>query len=82
MATYTVCSSLVSLPWSTVIDLSSLPHAGRRVVFVNTHALALEILDEKRFHKLVGGGLNELRGLVGDALFTAHHGEPNWAIAR
>ena len=39
-------------------------------------------MDEKRFHKAVGGGLNELRGLVGDGLFTAHHGEPNWATAR
>jgi len=55
---------------------------GRRVIFINSRALATEIMDEKRFHKAIGGGLNELRGLVGDGLFTARHGEPNWALAR
>ncbi|CAG7851383.1 Bifunctional cytochrome P450/NADPH--P450 reductase 2 {ECO:0000305} AltName: Full=CYP102A3 {ECO:0000303/PubMed:15122913}; AltName: Full=Fatty acid hydroxylase CypB {ECO:0000305}; AltName: Full=Flavocytochrome P450 102A3 {ECO:0000305}; Includes: RecName: Full=Cytochrome P450 102A3 {ECO:0000305}; {ECO:0000269/PubMed:14741768, ECO:0000269/PubMed:15122913}; Includes: RecName: Full=NADPH--cytochrome P450 reductase; {ECO:0000269/PubMed:14741768, ECO:0000269/PubMed:15122913} [Serendipita indica DSM 11827] len=61
------------------IYLLELP--GSRVVFLNSHRLTLEALDENTFHKAITGGLLELRGLVGDALFTAHHGEHNWEIA-
>jgi cytochrome P450/NADPH-cytochrome P450 reductase len=42
----------------------------------------MEVLDEKRFHKGLNPGLTELRGLIGDGLFSARHGEPNWALAR
>lgn len=49
---------------------------------VSTAKLAQEVLDEKRFHKAIGGALIEVRHLVSDGLFTAHHGEPNWGIAR
>ena len=49
---------------------------------VNTHRLAHQVLDEKHFHKAVAGGLKEIRILIGDGLFTAYDGEPNWAIAR
>ncbi|KIM26551.1 hypothetical protein M408DRAFT_56754, partial [Serendipita vermifera MAFF 305830] len=69
------------LLWKTYGDIYCLVFPGRRVNFINSHALALEALDERRFHKAVAGGLVELRGLVGDGLFTAFHGEPNWAIA-
>jgi cytochrome P450 / NADPH-cytochrome P450 reductase len=57
-------------------------YLGRQVVIIGSHRLAVEVLDEKRFHKAVAGGLQELRNLVGDGLFTAQLGEPNWAIAR
>lgn len=62
-------------------EIYVLAFPGRRVVFLNSHRLTLEALDEKKFHKALTGGLLELRGLVGDALFTAHHGEHNWEIA-
>jgi hypothetical protein len=83
-------------PWS-VSSLPSLPllrfsptgenqrmstFAGRTVVMVNNYRLAREVLDEKRFHKAVAGALKEIRILVGDGLFTAYDGEPNWATAR
>jgi cytochrome P450/NADPH-cytochrome P450 reductase len=49
---------------------------------LNSYQLAHEVLDEKRFHKTVAGALKEIRILIGDGLFTAYEGEPNWAIAR
>ncbi|KIM26548.1 hypothetical protein M408DRAFT_25259, partial [Serendipita vermifera MAFF 305830] len=69
------------LLWKTYGDIYCLAFPGLRVNFINRHALALEVLDEKRFHKSVTRGLVQLRNLVGDGLFTAYHGEPNWAIA-
>ncbi|KAG8809794.1 hypothetical protein FRC18_004386, partial [Serendipita sp. 400] len=69
------------LLWKQYGEIILLQLPGRQIILVNSHRLALEVLDETRFHKAVGGGLKELRGLVGDGLFTAYHGEPNWAIA-
>ncbi|KAI9707990.1 MAG: hypothetical protein M1820_004409 [Bogoriella megaspora] len=41
-----------------------------------------ELCDEKRFIKSPqDGGLSEVRNLTGDGLFTAMHGEENWALA-
>ncbi|KAH7098692.1 fatty acid hydroxylase [Auriculariales sp. MPI-PUGE-AT-0066] len=55
---------------------------GRRAVFINSAALAVEATDEKRFHKKVENTVLEpVRDLVHDALFTAYHGEENWAVA-
>ncbi|KAH7336803.1 cytochrome P450 [Rhizoctonia solani] len=54
---------------------------GTEVIFVSTVNLAQEVLDETRFHKKLGTALMEVRNLVSDGLFTAHHGEPNWGIA-
>ncbi|KAG8832855.1 hypothetical protein FRC17_000510 [Serendipita sp. 399] len=70
------------LLWKQYGEIIILQLPGRKIILANSHRLALEVLDESRFHKAVGGGLKELRGLVGDGLFTAYHGEPNWAIAR
>ena len=56
--------------------------AGRNLIMVNNYRLAREVLDENRFHKTVAGALKEIRILIGDGLFTAYEGEPNWAIAR
>lgn len=52
------------------------------MVVISSHALFQEVCDEKRFHKVIMGPLQELRKFVKDALFTAHNGEPNWGIAR
>ena len=67
---------------SKIVPQFSNPVIGRRAVFINSHALTLEIMDEKRFHKAISGGLKEMRELVGDGLFTAYTGEANWALAR
>lgn len=40
-----------------------------------------ELADESRFHKLVVGGVEKLRPLAGDGLFSAQHNNQEWAIA-
>lgn len=37
---------------------------------MNSYALVNEVSDEKRFKKVVGGALGQVRNLVGDGLFT------------
>ena len=69
-------------PFSAARNQRMSTFAGRTVIMVNNYRLAREVLDENRFHKTVAGGLKEIRILVGDGLFTAYDGEPNWAIAR
>lgn len=74
-------------PFLPFLPLSRSPclscsRTGRLFVSINSQRLAVEVFDEKRFHKKISGGLQELRTLVGDALFTAYHGESNWGIAR
>lgn len=72
-----------NIPPSTVsAHFTTKSLTGRLVVSINSQRLAEEVLDEKRFHKKIAGGLEEVRTLVGDGLFTAYHGEPNWGIAR
>ncbi|KAK0459209.1 fatty acid hydroxylase [Desarmillaria tabescens] len=51
---------------------------GRRIICINSHALANEISDEKRFKKSLAPSLYEVRNLVGDGLFTAFGDEENW----
>lgn len=62
-------------------DVMSLSFGGIRMVFVNSVALVDEVCDESRFSKNIYSGLEKLRLLVGDGLFTARNDEPNWAIA-
>ncbi|CAE6437707.1 unnamed protein product [Rhizoctonia solani] len=62
-------------------EIFSLKIMGEKIVFICSAKLAPEVLDESRFHKHIESTLEELRGLVGDALFTARHGESNWGIA-
>ncbi|KAI9640754.1 hypothetical protein NHQ30_011063 [Ciborinia camelliae] len=50
-------------------------------LFISTQSLLNEICDEKRFTKIVSGGLEQVRNGVGDGLFTARHGEENWELA-
>lgn len=54
---------------------------GKTLVFVASVALAEELCDEKRFRKLVGGPIVEIRAAVHDSLFTAFHHEPSWGVA-
>ncbi|RJQ79003.1 cytochrome P450 [Pseudonocardiaceae bacterium YIM PH 21723] len=46
-----------------------------------SHAVVDELCDETRFTKAVGKGLQEIRPLAGDGLFTAFNDEPNWQRA-
>ncbi|KAH7336792.1 bifunctional P-450:NADPH-P450 reductase [Rhizoctonia solani] len=52
-----------------------------RFVCIGSVALAQEVLDEKRFHKVIDDVLKDIRLIGGDGLFTAYNDEPNWAIA-
>ncbi|KAG9084508.1 hypothetical protein FS749_005187 [Ceratobasidium sp. UAMH 11750] len=53
---------------------------GKEVVVVSSVALAQEVLDEKRFHKAISAPLVEVDN-IGTGLFTARHGDPEWAVA-
>lgn len=55
---------------------------GRTSIMVSSEEIADQVCDQKRFHKAVEGSLKEVRNLTGDGLFTAFHGENNWAVAR
>ncbi len=58
-----------------------LSFAGREAVFVSGFELVDELCDMRRFDKLVGRGLTEVREFAGDGLFTAHTEETNWQKA-
>jgi cytochrome P450 / NADPH-cytochrome P450 reductase len=55
-----------------------LPGAGQRTLMLSSFALVNEVCDDQYFDKSVGGGLGEMRGLLGDGLFTADTANPNW----
>lgn len=55
--------------------------AGHNFYVCGSYEIAKNLNDEKRFQKNVHLPLEHLRPLVGDALFTARPGEPNWDIA-
>ena len=52
-----------------------------KMSFVGSVELVEDISDETRWQKNLGRPLKQLRPLVGDGLFTAENGEPNWAKA-
>lgn len=54
---------------------------GEKQIFATSQALVDELCDESRFHKAVASGLENLRMLAHDGLFTAYHGERGWGIA-
>ncbi|MGW5716909.1 cytochrome P450 [Amycolatopsis sp. NPDC003865] len=54
---------------------------GFEIVFVGGAGLVAELNDETKFGKHVGLGIENLRALAGDGLFTAHTHEPNWRLA-
>ncbi|GDY33070.1 cytochrome P450 [Gandjariella thermophila] len=53
----------------------------REIVFVTGAELVGELADESRFAKHVGLGVENLRMIGGDGLFTAYNWEPNWRRA-
>ncbi|KAI0819916.1 fatty acid hydroxylase [Trametes gibbosa] len=53
----------------------------RQSIFLASYELQDEASNEKRFEKAVIGALEEVRHGMGDGLFTAYPGEPNWGIA-
>ncbi|GME23747.1 hypothetical protein GTA08_BOTSDO08492 [Neofusicoccum parvum] len=76
------------VPMQSVVKLAEeyrpifkLELGGEEQIFVTSVALLNEICDEKRFRKVITGGLLKLRSGVNDGLFTAHDGEHNWDIA-
>ncbi|KAH7179891.1 cytochrome P450 [Fusarium flagelliforme] len=52
-----------------------------REIMVCSRDLLDELCDETRFHKLVTGGVDKLRPLAGDGLFTAQHNNHDWGVA-
>lgn len=75
---FLVCGRLTScgLSWLT-------PHSlGRTSIIVSDLEIIDQVCDEKHFHKAIRAALQEVRHLTGDGLFTAFHGELNWALAR
>lgn len=54
---------------------------GTEIVFVSGVELVTELNDETRYAKHVALGIEELRAIVGDGLFTAYASEPNWRLA-
>ncbi|KAI1881044.1 hypothetical protein JX265_001284 [Neoarthrinium moseri] len=73
-------ASLIKLgqKWGPIFSLT---FAGRRETFVCSRELADQLCDETRFHKLVNGPVEKLRPVAGNGLFTAPHGNEDWAIA-
>ncbi|GME41916.1 hypothetical protein GTA08_BOTSDO08492 [Neofusicoccum parvum] len=76
------------VPMQSVVKLAEeyrpifkLELGGEEQIFVTSVALLNEICDEKRFRKVITGGLLKLRSGVNDGLFTAHDGEHSWDIA-
>ncbi|EJT49752.1 cytochrome P450 [Trichosporon asahii var. asahii CBS 2479] len=55
--------------------------AGHDFYICGSYEISKVLNDESRFQKTVHLPLEHLRPLVGDALFTAYPGEPNWDIA-
>ncbi|MFC5056502.1 cytochrome P450 [Saccharothrix xinjiangensis] len=53
----------------------------RRFAFVCGAELVAELADETRFTKHVPPGVEAMRGMLGDGLFTAHEHEPGWRVA-
>ena len=57
-------------------DIYQLDFIGRKVVVVSNQEYMNELCDESRFQKKIGGALQEIRAIAGDALFTANLEEP------
>jgi cytochrome P450 / NADPH-cytochrome P450 reductase len=63
-------------------QIFQLPGTGPRNLIVSSFELVDELCDDQRFDKTLGAGQLEVRGLLGDGLFTAWTCEPNWRKAR
>ncbi|KAE8388174.1 NADPH--cytochrome P450 reductase [Aspergillus alliaceus] len=60
---------------------STIKMADEFLIFATSQALVDELCDESRFHKAVIAGVEKLRMVAHDGLFTAYHGERGWGIA-
>lgn len=72
--------SVISLAWR-YRPLFSLSVLGDRFIVVGTPELCSELCDETKFYKFVAMGLERLRPVTGDGLFTAFHGNEAWGVA-
>lgn len=72
--------SVISLAWQ-YRPLFSLSVLGDRFIVVGTPELCRELCDETKFYKFVAMGLERLRPVTGDGLFTAFHGNEAWSVA-
>ncbi|WP_028925877.1 cytochrome P450 [Pseudonocardia acaciae] len=54
---------------------------GFEMVFASGAEMVAELVDESRFGPARGPGVDYLRNIAGDGLFTAHNDEPNWRLA-
>ncbi|KAL2869161.1 bifunctional cytochrome P450/NADPH--P450 reductase [Aspergillus lucknowensis] len=54
---------------------------GEKQIFAASQELVDELCDESRFQKAVISGVENLRMLANDGLFTAYHGEHRWGVA-
>lgn len=72
--------SVISLAWR-YRPLFSLSVLGDRFIVVGTPELCRELCDETKFYKFVAMGLERLRPVTGDGLFTAFHGNEAWGVA-
>jgi cytochrome P450 / NADPH-cytochrome P450 reductase len=54
---------------------------GSERYFINSVELLNDVCDEKRFSKIVQGGLQQVRNGTGNGLFTAYPGEHDWEVA-
>ncbi|MFJ4923252.1 bifunctional cytochrome P450/NADPH--P450 reductase [Streptomyces sp. NPDC088725] len=54
---------------------------GRDTLFVSDLDLVTELADDQRFAKHINPGLENVRAITADGLFTAYNDEPNWAKA-
>ncbi|KAL2280873.1 hypothetical protein FJTKL_12185 [Diaporthe vaccinii] len=73
-------ASVISLAWR-YRPLFSLSVLGDRFIVVGTPELCRELCDETKFYKFVAMGLERLRPVTGDGLFTAFHGNDAWGVA-
>ncbi|KAG9233573.1 fatty acid hydroxylase [Amylocarpus encephaloides] len=62
-------------------EIFKLNLGGVEKLYISSVELMNDVSDEKRFHKVVQAGLEQVRNGIHDGLFTAHTGEHNWEVA-
>ena len=67
-------------PFDRMVDLV-LRGGGGRPVWGQRGSMRTGAFDERRFRKVISGGLYFVRALAGDGLFTARSDEENWGKA-
>lgn len=75
------CVLPIDILWERDGPIFYADFSGFRKLYACSLELVDELCDESRFTKNVTASLARSRALVGDGLFTAYHGEPNWQKA-